>query len=397
LQRNETRVNAELGGGSLRVILAGGGTGGHLFPGVAIAEEILRRKPNASIMFVLAGRETERQILARYPAFRQTVIASPRSSTSPADKMLMLPSLAVAVLRARGLLRRFDPHIIIGLGGYASVPVVWAAGSARPVFLIEQNAVPGRATRMLFRKARRVFTQFDRTGELLPPWAPCVKAGTPLRRELLAGERLSALEHFRMSASKRTILVLGGSQGARGVNEIVAEILPRLARRRGEIQIIHQTGDRDFGTMRGIYERTRIGSCVSRLIERMDLAYAVADVVLCRAGATTIAELTAVGLPSILVPYPYSLDNEQKENARQLAARGAAFMVEQSPDAARQAHGHIMRLLDDRAFADEMCAQALSMGHPDATETIVSDILKTAGTEERKASLRMHAGGILAK
>jgi UDP-N-acetylglucosamine--N-acetylmuramyl-(pentapeptide) pyrophosphoryl-undecaprenol N-acetylglucosamine transferase len=381
----------------MRVILAGGGTGGHLFPGVALAEEIMRRKPNASVMFVLAGRETERQILGRYPLFRQTIIASPRSSASPAGKALMLPGLALATLKARGLLRRFDPQIIIGLGGYASVPVVLAAGSKRPAFLIEQNAVPGRATRMLFRKARRVFTQFDRTAELLPPWAPCVKAGTPLRKELFAGERSNALEHFGMSGGKRTVLVLGGSQGARGVNEIVGEILPRLERRRGDIQIIHQTGDRDYNTMRGIYDRTKIGVHVSRLIGRMGLAYAMADVVLCRAGATTIAELTALGLPSILVPYPYSLDNEQKENARQLVRHGAAFMVEQSPTAVHEVYEHVMRLLNDRGFADEMSAQALSLGHPDATETIVSDIFKTVGTEERKARLRMHAGGILAK
>jgi UDP-N-acetylglucosamine--N-acetylmuramyl-(pentapeptide) pyrophosphoryl-undecaprenol N-acetylglucosamine transferase len=381
---------------NLRIILAGGGTGGHLFPGIAIAEEITRRKSNASIMFVVAGRETEKQILSRYP-FMQTVIASPRSGASAAGKALMLPTLGLAILKARRLLRKFDPHVVIGLGGYASAPVVWAAGSRRPVFLIEQNAVPGRATRMLFRKARRLFTQFDRTAELLPPWAPCVKAGTPLRKELFCGERPHAAEHFGLSAAKRTILVLGGSQGARGVNEIVAEILPRLERRGNEIQILHQTGDLDFNTMRDIYARSRLSVSITRLIERMDLAYAIADVVLCRAGATTIAELTALGLPSVLVPYPYSLDNEQKENALQLANRGAAFIAEQSPAAAGLVHQCLVRLLDDRRFADEMAAQALSLGHPDATETIVSDILKTANSEGPKARIPMHAGGILTK
>jgi UDP-N-acetylglucosamine--N-acetylmuramyl-(pentapeptide) pyrophosphoryl-undecaprenol N-acetylglucosamine transferase len=381
----------------MKVILAGGGTGGHLFPGIAIAEEIMRRKPEASVMFVLAGRETERRILSRYPSFSQTVIASPRSGGGPAGKALMLPSLAVAVLRARGLLRRFDPQIIIGLGGYASVPVAWAAGNARPVFLIEQNAVPGRATRMLFRKSRRVFIQFDRTAELLPPWAPCVKTGTPLRKELFTGERARALKHFGMADGKRTILVLGGSQGARGVNEIVGEILPRLQRRGNDLQIVHQTGGLDYDTMRAIYNRTKIRAHVSPLIERMDLAYAIADVVLCRAGATTIAELTAIGLPSILVPYPYSLDNEQKENARQLVSRGAAFMVEQSAAGAREVLAHLTRLIDDRRFADQMSAQALSLGHPDATETIVTDILKTAGIEKPRTRMPMHAGGILAK
>lgn len=380
----------------LRVIMAGGGTGGHLFPGIALAEEILRRKPNASIMFALAGRETERRILGHY-SFRQTVLASPRSGGSLAGKALMLPGLGLAILKARRLLREFNPRIVIGLGGYASAPVVWAAGAHRPVFLIEQNAVPGRATRMLFRKARRVFTQFDRTAELLPPWAPCVKAGTPLRKELFTGERSHAAEEFGLSSVKRTILVLGGSQGARGVNEIVAEILPRLQRRRNEIQILHQTGDPDYNTMRAIYARTNITAHAAPLIDRMDLAYAIADVVLCRAGATTIAELTALGLPSILVPYPYSLDNEQKENAQQLVQRGAALMVEQSPTAAHQTCENLTRLLDDRHFADEMAAQALSLGHPDATEMIVTDIFKTAGAEDRKARLPMHAGGILTK
>ncbi len=375
----------------MKVIFAGGGTGGHLYPGIALAEEILRRRPDAAILFVAAGRPVEQRILKRY-SFDHTVIAAPRSGGSPAQKALMVPRLGVAVLKARGLLREFEPDIIVGLGGYASVPVVGASARRTPVFLIEQNAVPGRATRKLFRKARRIFTQFDRTAELLPNRAPCLKTGTPVRRELLEGDRAQAAAYFRLSPRKKTVLVTGGSQGARGVNEIIAEILPRLERRRKNLQILHQTGSLDYRVVRRIYARTKIRAHIARMIERMDLAYAMADVVVCRAGGTTIAELTALGLPSILVPYPYSLDRDQHENAGQLVKRGAAFMVEQSDTAARETRERLERLLDDKGFAEEMGLSARELGRPEAGETIVSDIIKTVGMAKRRALLTMHEG-----
>lgn len=379
----------------MKVVFAGGGTGGHLFPGIALAEEMLRRVPDSSILFATAGRPVEERILKNHP-FRRTVIGAPRSPYGPAQKALAAPRLGLAILRARRLLREFDPHLVVGLGGYASVPVVWAAGKRRPIFLIEQNAVPGRATRMIFRRARRIFIQFDRTAELLPKRAPCLKTGTPIRKGLLLGGRAQAVRHFRLSPRRKTVLVLGGSQGARGVNEIIAEILPRLARRAGSVQILHQTGDADYRIVRTIYVRTGIRAHVARMIERMDLAYALADVVVCRAGATTIAELTALGLPSVLVPYPYSLDGEQHENAAQLAQQGAAFMVEQSQTAAREVYEHLTRLLDEPGPAEKTVAQARALGYPDATETVVSDILKTIGMEKRRAGLAMYEG-ILAR
>lgn len=375
----------------MKVIFAGGGTGGHIFPGIALAEEIMRCRPGASVLFAIAGCEVEQRILKRYP-FRQAVIPAPRSGGSLAQKALMAPRLGVALLRARRLLREFNPQVVVGLGGYSSVPVVWAAGKHVPVFLIEQNAVPGRATRALFRKARRIYTQFDRTAQLLPSKAPCLKTGTPIRRELLRQDRAQAAEFFNMSLQRKTILVLGGSQGARGVNEITAEILPRLERRSGSVQVLHQTGEHDYRTVRKIYSRAKIRANIARLIERMDLAYSLADVVIGRAGATTIAEVTALGLPSILVPYPHSLDREQHENAGRLVEGGAAFMVEQSPDAARRTLDCLTKLLDDPALGPQMAAAARALGHPDAAGAVIADIFKTVGLEERRARLPMHEG-----
>ncbi len=379
----------------MKILFAGGGTGGHLSPGIALAEEFARSNPSSDILFAVTGREAEDAFFDDRD-FRREVVNAPRSGGTLFSRLAFPFRFVRAVGKCKRLIRDFSPDAVIGLGGYASAPVVFAAHSrAIPSALIEQNAIPGRATRFLASRAKEIYCQFPCTVETLESRGSPFLTGTPVRAEILDGDGPAASSMLKLDPERRTILVIGGSQGARGVNDIVMATLPRLARDYGLLQVVHQTGNADYDRVRSEYAKYHIEARVFRFIKPAGAAFRSADIVICRAGATGIAEITALGLPSILLPYPHSLDGEQRANAAQLVERGAAYIVDElSPGAQDELYAALSRLLDDSDKARQVGENAASMGYPQATKTIVDRITAIAGKARSPAAKATAAGNI---
>ncbi len=373
----------------MKILFAGGGTGGHITPGIAVTEAVSRLAPDARYVFAVAGRAAEDHFLAGSD-FHVEIIRSPRSGGPLLSRIAMPFRLLWTKRKCGPLLKEIAPDVVVGLGGYASVPVVWAAHSLGiPTVLIEQNAVPGRATRFLESRAGEIYGQFGYTATRLKGRARFLLTGTPVREAVVRADRRLSAGNLKLDPARRTILILGGSQGARGLNDLVLGLLPDLERDYGVLQIIHQTGALDFERVRDAYAKTHLDGRVLRFINPVAPALHCADVVIARAGATGIAEITALGLPSVLVPYPHSMDGEQRANAMQLVRRGAAFMVEESGGNARDnLYSVLGKLLDEGDLAREMAGNAAEMGLPEAAKTVAKKILALAGYRENKEAAK---------
>lgn len=329
---------------------AGGGSGGHLTPGLAVAGEIVRRRPDAEIVFLGSDRPVERRMLAASGYRREAVVR--------AGRRLGLP---VAVSRTHAFLRSHRPEHVVGLGGWASVPGVLAATSLGiPVTLLEQNVVPGRATAWLARLGHPACLAFVETVNALGPHA--VVTGNPTRPALTSAA----------SPERPTLLVLGGSQGAHGLNRVVTEAVTRLdpATRRG-LRIVHQSGDRDRGLVAARYAALGVDAEVAAHFDDLDRRYAAATLCVTRAGATTLAELALRGVPTVCVPVPRSVRDHQRANARHFAARGAAVLVEEGRDDAATLAGRLTGLLSDAASRSALSGAIGTLGRPDAAGRVV--------------------------
>ncbi|HZR79706.1 MAG TPA: undecaprenyldiphospho-muramoylpentapeptide beta-N-acetylglucosaminyltransferase [Candidatus Binatia bacterium] len=357
------------------MIIAGGGTGGHLFPGIAVARELARR--GASVSFVGSDYGIERTAVPR--AGFEVDLLSIRGVRGEgwagvARAFRRVPASVAAALR---LLRRRDPGLVIGVGGYASFPAVAAAALRRvPIVLLEQNAAPGLATRLLAPLAARVCVSFPATARVLGRRA--LVTGNPVRTSGVAGSRRerAAGEPFR-------VLVFGGSAGAHRLNEVVPTALAQVGR---PLAVTHQTGPRDRDTVEEAYRALGVAARTVAFIDDMESAYAEADLVVCRAGATTIAELTALGLPAILVPFPYAAGDHQRLNAEALVEAGAAWMLadrELSPDAVSAL---VRRAIDDPAALAAMAERARGLGRPDAAARVADECFRLVGATAAGAS-----------
>ena len=302
---------------STRVVIAGGGTGGHFFPGLAVAQE-LRRRGAAEVLFVgsddgIEARAAERHgfrfVAVRMRAFRGGGMAGVLRS------MLALPPAIVAGGRA---LASFRPAVVVGLGSYGSVPVGLAAWLRRtPLVLMEQNVVPGFANRLLGRFARRVCTTFTESSAYFPG-GRTVATGNPVR---------TLTTSVRPEADAFTLFAFGGSQGARSINRALVAAAPELQRRLPRLRILHQTGAADYDEVEAAYRAAGLDVEVTAFIDDMATAYGRADLVVSRAGASTLAELAALAKPAILIPYPVAADDHQRKNADVVVRAGAAEMI----------------------------------------------------------------------
>ncbi|HEY8378595.1 MAG TPA: undecaprenyldiphospho-muramoylpentapeptide beta-N-acetylglucosaminyltransferase, partial [Nannocystis sp.] len=319
-------------GPGLRVLIAGGGTGGHLFPGIALAEEILAR--GGEVHFVGTARGIEARVVPEqgYPLSLIDVAGiKGRGVSGLLRGLFRLPRAFWQSLR---LLRRVRPHVVVGVGGYASGPVVATAALLRiPTAILEQNSIPGITNRILSRLVRAVFCTFpDVTGRF--PARKVVLAGNPIRRQIL-GQLVAAGQATAPDPAPRgpRLFVFGGSQGARAINDAVLAALPILLQRLPGLEIWHQTGPVDEARVRDGYAALGLGeprARVAAFLKDMAAPYAWCDLVLCRAGATSLAELTAVGKPAVLVPFPHATDNHQEWNARSLVDAGGAVLLRES-------------------------------------------------------------------
>jgi UDP-N-acetylglucosamine--N-acetylmuramyl-(pentapeptide) pyrophosphoryl-undecaprenol N-acetylglucosamine transferase len=380
-----------------RILIAGGGTGGHVFPALALADQLKATAPEVELLFVGSVGGMEERLVPAHGYELEVLRVDKLRGGSAAARLAALARLPLALAAAWRLLRRFSPQVVVGLGGYASAPVVLAALARKvPTVLLEQNAVPGTVNRLLARLGRRrpgrhagppfpraprptgplVVTSFRRAARHLPIERTLL-LGNPVRRSLL--DVLAASPEKGGAADERPgLLVLGGSQGARAVNELVCAAAPRVLERVPGLRIVHQTGTADLEWVRQRYSDAGLQERVTAeaFIEEMGPAYRQASLVLGRSGATTLAELCVAGLPALLVPYPFAADDHQAENAAELVEAGGALMVRQSElDAARLEHV-LCELLLDAPRLKEMGRAMRRCGRPDAAAAI-ADLLLT--------------------
>ena len=313
-------------------IFAGGGTGGHLYPGLAVADRLRQIQPDARVVFACSNRPIDRRILdgTPYAVVPQPVRTMPRRLIG---WFRFLRAYAASASQARRLIADLRPAAVLGLGGFAAGPVVCRAAKAGVrTGLLNPDAVPGRANRMLAKRVEAVFTQFPGTaGQFKPSIARKVRhVGCPVRAEFAAAKREEAIEHFGLRADRKTFFVNGGSLGAASINEVVDLLLDDLAPLADRWQVLHVTGPSKAAA--GV-EAGELHVRVLEYCRRMDLAYAAADLTLSRAGAATVAELAATATPAVLVPYPFHADHHQRHNARALAEAGAAVVCGDAIDA----------------------------------------------------------------
>lgn len=357
----------------LRVLIAGGGTGGHLFPGIAVAQELRRRDPANRVRFVSRGNEFERAALARAGFELTAITVEGLKGRGGWNQLRALVNLPRGVLQSAGVLREFRPDLVIGLGSYAAGPVVLAAWAMRlPIALCEQNTLPGVTNRALARFADRIFTSFERTAGGFDP-AKVVWTGNPLRREFLATGRPAG----ERRPGPFTVLVLGGSQGAHRLNTVMAEALERMGGLEG-FAFIHQTGAADEQAVAEAYRRAGARARVQAFFQDMAEIYAAADLVVCRAGATTVAEITALGKAALYVPFPFAADDHQRLNAGEMVAAGAAEMIDEAGLSGEVLAGRIHEYAARPDVLGRMGAAATRLGRPDAARDIVDECYRLA-------------------
>ena len=343
----------------MRVILAGGGTGGHVIPALAIANE-LRQRHSAEVLFVGTSRGIENRLVpaAGYPLKLIEVGALNRVSLMTRIKTMV--SLPLAVVEARKLLRAFKPDVVIGVGGYASGPVMLAATRGRyPTLVFEPNVVPGFANRVVAKRVDVACVHFQETCRF---FRACEVTGVPVRSEF-----------FKLqpkTAGAPTLVLFGGSQGARALNRALTAAAKELVQRLPDLHIVHQTGQADFDQCRSEYDHAGVAAQVSPFIDKMADAFSQADLLICRSGASTVAEVAAAGKPAIFVPLPTAADDHQKRNAEAFAKRDAGVLLEQEELTATRLVEVVVALLGDRERLLKMGAAARERAHPDAARRI---------------------------
>ncbi len=349
----------------MRLLVAGGGTGGHVFPGIALAEEVVTRHPSNDAVFVGTARGLEATVVPRLGFPIELIDVKGLKGKGPMRMLRNLLLVPLALWQSIQILRRWRPDVVIGVGGYASGPVVLAAWLMRiPTAVQEQNAVAGFTNRVLGRFAQAAFTAFPEAARHFPR-RKVFQLGNPIRKTLMENFMRPEAEH-----QGPRLLVFGGSQGAHALNMRVVEALPHLADLRDTLRITHQTGARDKEQVEKGYRACGFEPDVREFITDMSGAYAQTDLVVCRAGATTLAELTVCKKPSILVPFPAAADNHQVRNAMSLVDAGAAVMIEERGLTGEVLAREIRAILADPERRDRMSRAAGRLGSPQAAKEI---------------------------
>lgn len=367
-----------------RVIVAGGGTGGHLFPGIAVVEELRRRVPSGSasrgldVRFVGTPRGIESRVIPAMGETLDTLDVTPLKGRSFTELLGSLARLPSALGRAVSILRQHRPDLVLGVGGYASGPMLMAASTLGiKTAILEQNARAGLTNRLLARRVGRAYLTFEETAPLFGERARVV--GNPVRRAFVDASRHALVDPRGFDARARRILVIGGSQGAKRLNEVVPEALAKLDLTRGDggrpIEIVHQTGTAMHEVVAARYRALGLEATVVPFIDDVAAAYASASFVICRAGASTLAELAAIGRPAILIPFPFAADDHQGKNAESFERAGAAFCLREAALDAESLAERARELLEDASLRRSMAEAMRGRGRPDAAAAIVDDLL----------------------
>jgi len=335
----------------MKIVIAGGGTGGHLFPGIAVARELLAGSGN-EVLFIGTEQGIEARVLPAEGLPLRFITVGKLKGMGPAAALRTLVTLPRALLQSARLLREARPDAVIGVGGYSSGPVTLAAWLLRrPVVLIEPNSYPGLVNRVMGRLAAKVVLPFPGTNRLkFFPERKTIEIGPLVRTGIERGDREAARKNFGLDAKGFTLFVMGGSGGAHAINIIMKEAAQLLKGIPG-IQVLHQTGEKDAAELDAAYRAAGMKATVLPFIHDMAGAYAAADLVVSRAGATTVAELAVCGKRAVLVPFPFAADNHQEHNARTLARVGAAEVILQKDLTPELLAGNIRKQAASRAEA----------------------------------------------
>lgn len=362
----------------LRVILSGGGTGGHIYPAIAIADEIKRRHPEADILFVGAK---DRMEMEKVP---QAGYEIEGLWISGLDRKLSLRNLAFpfklmsSLSRSRKIIKKFNPDIVIGTGGFASGPLLRVAISKGiPTLIQEQNSYPGITNRILAKYADRICAAYEKVKEVFPADRTII-TGNPVRQDLLQVEQLraEAIEHFKLSPNKKTVLILGGSLGAKRINKLVETYLSKF--KQEGVQLIWQIGKLYFDDYKK-YESANVRA--KEYINRMDLAYAAADVIISRAGAGSVSELCIVGKPVVFIPSPNVAENHQAKNAMAVTEHNAAMMITED-EITETFEPCFFSLLQDENRLKKFSSNIKKLALPNATASIVDEVEKIINRKE---------------
>lgn len=362
-----------------RIMVVGGGTGGHLFPGIAVVEELRRRNPQVEVLFVGTSRGIEARVLPRLGEQLSTIDVRPWLGRSPFELARNVALLPKAVSQASALLRSFKPELVLGLGGYTAGPVLLLAAAMRiPTALLEQNAHVGLTNRLLGSTVGRAYLTYPET---LPQFGATKGRvlGNPVRRAFVEAAQLALHDPAGVEARARRVLVLGGSQGAKTLNEVVPVALALSSVSSQGVSVLHQTGDAMLDEVRRRYRGLGVNAEVVSFIDDMSRAYASASLVIARAGATTLAELCAIGKPSILIPYPHAAEDHQAKNALAMERAGAALAIRESELTAEGLATQVRELLLGRSRRRDMADSARKLGRPEAAAAIVDDLCSFLG------------------
>ena len=340
----------------MRVLIAGGGTGGHVIPALAIARE-LKTRYQAEILFVGTARGIENRLVPAAGFGLMKIKVGALKNVGLLTRLRTLFDLPAAVLHARNIIKVFGPDVVIGVGGYASGPAMAAAILGRiPTLAFEPNYVPGFANKAVGRWVSAAAVHFEQTQRF---FRNAQVVGVPVRPEFFS---LAP----RPAGGTPALLVFGGSQGAHAINEAVTGAAPEVLRQLPGLRIIHQTGERDYNDVLTAYERAGIRAGVSAFIDNMPQMFADADLLVCRSGASTVAEIMAAGKPAIFIPFPQAADDHQRRNAEAIAQAGAALLIPQSELTPEGLAGLLVELLRDPGRLKEMSERAKKLAHHDA-------------------------------
>jgi UDP-N-acetylglucosamine--N-acetylmuramyl-(pentapeptide) pyrophosphoryl-undecaprenol N-acetylglucosamine transferase len=359
---------------TMRVLIAAGGTGGHIYPGVAVAKELTRRDPASAVRFVGTARGLETRLVPQAGFELSLIESAGLKNVGLAGKLRGLAMLPGSFLAARRLIREFRPDVVVGAGGYVSGPVLLTAALMRvPTLVMESNALPGFTNRRLALFVDAAAVSFEESLRYFR--GKGVVTGNPVRREFFEIGRKGR------DPSRFSLLVFGGSQGARAVNEALVAALAHLGRHRGVLSVVHQTGEADFEKVRAGYEAAGWGGSadVRKYIDDMVARFAESDLVVCRAGATTTAELIAAGKASLMVPFPFAADDHQRKNAEALEKAGASRMVLQQDATGERLAQEIAALVEDPERVTRMEEAARSLARGDAAAAAVDLMERLVG------------------
>ncbi len=361
-----------------RVVIAGGGTGGHLYPGIAVARELIARRPDLRVSFAGTRQGIEARVLPREGFELDVLRSSGFKGTSIRSRARAAVLVPLGLIDAWRILSARRPRLVIGVGGYSSGPVVlMAALRGTPTLLLEQNAVPGLTNRLLAPVVRAAAVTFESTGRFFGSKA--FISGNPVRPEFLAAAEPRKESRANGDTSGVGVLVFGGSQGAHAINVAMVEAAAKLAAGGPGLRVTHQTGERDVEMVRSAYRTAGLAAEVEPFFHDMGRRLAQADVIVCRAGATTLAEITAAGRAAILIPLPTATDDHQRKNAEALESIGAAELLGQAEATGARLADRILTLAADEDRRLRMARAARAMGRPEAAKVIVERALELMG------------------